>query len=89
MSIKANDPTIKSWVEIPKNSDFTIQNLPFGIFSTSSNSPRVGVAIGNTSVTGLVTFFNVSSSLIGSNIVPNDILSIGTEQVKVLNIVAC
>ena len=47
MSIKANDPTIKSWVEIPKNSDFTIQNLPFGIFSTSSNSPRVGVAIGN------------------------------------------
>ena len=46
----------------------------------------IGVAIGNTSVTGLVTFFNVSSSLIGSNIVPNDILGIGTEQVKVLNI---
>jgi hypothetical protein len=46
----------------------------------------IGVAIGNTSVTGLVTFFNVSSSLIGSNIVPNDILGIGTEKVKVLNV---
>ena len=45
-----------------------------------------GVAVGNTNITGLVTFFNVSSSLIGSNIVPNDILGIGTERVKVLNV---
>ena len=45
-----------------------------------------GVAVGNTNITGLVTFFSVSSSLIGSNIVPNDILGIGTEQVKVLNV---
>ena len=45
-----------------------------------------GVAVGSTSVTGLVTFFNVSSSLVGSNIVPNDILGIGTERVKVLNV---
>jgi len=46
----------------------------------------IGVAIGSTSVTGIVTFFNISSNLIGSNIVPNDILGIGTERVKVLNI---
>ena len=46
----------------------------------------IGSAIGNTGTTGLVTFFNVSSSLIGSNIVPNDILGIGTERVKVLNV---
>lgn len=46
----------------------------------------IGVAIGNTSITGLVTFFNISSSLIGSNIIPNDILGIGTERVKVLNV---
>ena len=45
-----------------------------------------GVAVGNTNVTGLVTFFNVSSSLIGSNLVPNDILGIGTEKVKILNV---
>lgn len=45
--IKANDPTIKSWIEIPSNSDFPIQNLPFGIFKTQSSSSRVGVAIGD------------------------------------------
>ena len=45
-----------------------------------------GVAVGNTSVTGLVTFFNVDSSLVNSSIVPNDILGIGTEKVKVLNV---
>ena len=38
---------MKTWVAIPENSDFTIYNIPFGIFSTSSHPPRVGVAIGN------------------------------------------
>jgi len=37
---------MKTWVLIPENSDFTINNIPFGIFSTSSTQPRVGVAIG-------------------------------------------
>ncbi|HWB64965.1 MAG TPA: fumarylacetoacetase [Chitinophagales bacterium] len=44
---KANNPHLKSWVEIPKNSDFPIQNLPFGIFKTKGSAPRAGVAIGN------------------------------------------
>jgi fumarylacetoacetase len=44
--IKANDPSLKSWIEVPVNSDFPIQNLPFGVFKTQSSSPRVGVAIG-------------------------------------------
>jgi fumarylacetoacetase len=38
--------TLKSWVNIPENSDFSIYNLPFGIFSTSTSRPRVGIAIG-------------------------------------------
>ncbi len=45
--IEANNPTLKSWVEVPGNSDFPIQNLPFGIFKRKGKSPRVGVAIGN------------------------------------------
>jgi fumarylacetoacetase len=45
--IKANDPDLKSWVEIPKNSDFPIQNLPFGIFKTKYLTPVGGVAIGD------------------------------------------
>ena len=44
--IKANDPTLKSWLEVPKDSDFSIQNLPFGIFKTDYLSPVAGVAIG-------------------------------------------
>lgn len=44
--IKANNPNLKSWVEIPKDSDFQIQNLPFGIFKTKYLSPVAGVAIG-------------------------------------------
>lgn len=35
-----------TWVDIPPNSDFTIYNLPFGVFSTDGKSPRVGMAIG-------------------------------------------
>tara|TARA_B100001287_G_scaffold45737_1_gene34820 strand:+ start:4611 stop:5882 length:1272 start_codon:yes stop_codon:yes gene_type:complete len=45
--IKANDPNLTSWVKIPENSDFPIQNLPFGIYSTAEKSKRVGVAIGD------------------------------------------
>ena len=45
--IKANDPSLKSWVEIPLRSDFPIQNLPFGIFSLKDSYARVGVRIGD------------------------------------------
>ncbi len=38
---------LTSWINIPKDSDFSIYNLPFGIFSTENSSPRVGVAIGD------------------------------------------
>ena len=46
-NIKANDPSLKSWLEISKESDFPIQNLPFGIYSTKNKTKRVGVAIGD------------------------------------------
>lgn len=36
-----------SWVEVPENCDFPLQNLPYGIFKTPNHSPRAGVAIGN------------------------------------------
>ena len=44
---KANDPSIKSWIDVPADSDFSIQNLPFGIFSIENKPKRVGVAIGD------------------------------------------
>ena len=45
--IRANDPARTSWVHVPENSDFPIQNLPFGVFKTHFFKPRVGVAIGD------------------------------------------
>ena len=44
--LEANHPDLTSWVEVPADSDFPIQNLPFGIFSARDRSARVGVAIG-------------------------------------------
>lgn len=44
---KANNPKLKSWVEVPNGSDFPIQNLPFGIFKTQYLTAVAGVAIGN------------------------------------------
>jgi fumarylacetoacetase len=37
----------KTWVEGAENTEFPIQNLPFGIFSTGRGDLRVGVAIGD------------------------------------------
>ncbi len=37
---------LKTWVDIPENSDFSIYNLPFGIFSDAGEK-RVGIAIGD------------------------------------------
>jgi len=47
MIYDANDPALRSWVAVPEGSDFPIQNLPFGVFKTSSLSPRVGARIGD------------------------------------------
>jgi fumarylacetoacetase len=46
-----------TWLDLPDNTPFGITNLPYGIYSTSGNSPRTGVAIGDqvldvTTVTG-------------------------------------
>lgn len=37
---------MKSWIEIKADSDFSIFNLPYGIFSVNGGSKRIGVAIG-------------------------------------------
>jgi fumarylacetoacetase len=43
-----NDPALRSFVPVDPTSDFPIQNLPYGVFSTKDGlAPRVGVAIGD------------------------------------------
>ena len=68
---------MKSWINIPKDSDFTIYNLPFGVFSTSEKSKRVGVAIGNNIIDLLVcNRVNIFEGLtIDDSIFENDYLN--------------
>ncbi|MGJ4993213.1 fumarylacetoacetase [Bradyrhizobium sp. HKCCYLS3077] len=43
-----NDPSLRSFIPVDPSSDFSIQNLPYGVFSAAdSPKPRVGVAIGD------------------------------------------
>ncbi|KAI8889113.1 fumarylacetoacetate hydrolase [Backusella circina FSU 941] len=40
--------SLESFIPVSKDSDFPIQNIPFGVFSTADKpQPRVGTAIGN------------------------------------------
>jgi fumarylacetoacetase len=43
-----NDPKLRSFISVDPTSDFPIQNLPYGVFSTAAlAAPRIGVAIGD------------------------------------------
>ena len=46
----ANDPLRKSWINVPENSDFPIQNIPFGVFITKEDVITIGTRIGNCAI---------------------------------------
>lgn len=50
MPILANDPTRKSWIEVKKDSDFPIQNIPFGVFLTRDDVITIGTRIGDKAI---------------------------------------
>ena len=47
MNITANNPTRKTWLEVSKDSDFPIQNIPFGVFITKNDIITIGTRIGD------------------------------------------
>lgn len=55
MSSKISN-SANSWVEVSKNSDFPIQNIPFGVFQSPNHSPRVASAIGDFAIDLKVLF---------------------------------
>ncbi len=82
MEIPANNPNLKSWVEVPANSDFPIQNLPFGIFKESGKK-RAGVAIGDKVVSlaglqehGLLEGLGLPQGIFDKEVL-NDFLNLG------------
>ena len=80
---RANDPKLKSWVEVKQGSDFPIQNLPFGIFKPTGKTARAGVAIGEYIVDlhhlaqfGLLDSVSFDKSLFERNTL-NDFIALG------------
>jgi fumarylacetoacetase len=48
MPSNPNDPSLRSFIEVASDSDFPIQNLPYGVFSTEATPhKRAGAAIGD------------------------------------------
>ena len=81
--LKANDPSLRSWIPVSPDSDFPIQNLPFGIFKTAHRSPRVGVAIGEfvldlvaVAEFGYFDALNINKKVFGSDAL-NDFIALG------------
>ena len=47
MPLNTNNPKRKSWLTVPKDSDFPIQNIPFGVFLTKEDVITIGTRIGD------------------------------------------
>jgi len=47
MPLNTNNPTRKSWLTVPNDSDFPIQNIPFGVFLTKEDVITIGTRIGD------------------------------------------
>jgi fumarylacetoacetase len=50
MNLPANDPSLRSWIPVPTNSDFPIQNLPLGAASWNGEAPVPVTRVGDTVV---------------------------------------
>ncbi len=44
---RAAHTALRSFIPVPEESPFPIQNLPYGVFRTAGRAPRIGVAIGD------------------------------------------
>jgi fumarylacetoacetase len=47
MPLKTNHPEKKTWLPVPVDSDFPIQNIPFGVFLTRDDIITIGSRIGD------------------------------------------
>lgn len=82
----SNDPGLRSWLTAAADTEFPIQNLPFGMFSTADDEvPRVGVAIGDQILdlvavgeAGVMSF--PSESMLRSSL--NELFAFGIEPVR-------
>ena len=85
---------MQPWIEIDKDSDFSIYNLPFGVFSLINKNKKIGVAVGDmvldlhaVSSLGVFDKLNIDSEVFISTYL-NDFISLGKQiTVKVREII--
>lgn len=80
---------MQTWIPVAKDSDFSIFNLPFGIFSSPRHSPRVGIAIGDQIVDLLVLnelgFLDLDPQVLQQQYL-NDFINLGKKQTSAVRI---
>jgi fumarylacetoacetase len=74
---------LSSWIDIAPDSDFSIYNLPYGIFTKGKGAKKIGVAIGEYVVdlsavasAGLLTKSKINKSLFKNEYI-NDLMALG------------
>jgi fumarylacetoacetase len=84
-TIRKRMSELKTWLEISPDSDFSIYNLPFGIFSEKKGPKKVGVAIGDFVVDvtkaqdlGVFDEIEIPRSVLENEFL-NDFISLGKE----------
>lgn len=79
--IKANNPEIKSWIDIPSDSDFSIQNIPFGVAQKGNEvfvATRFGDTVVNLYKVAQLGHFNIDVEVFNSNKL-NDFMMLGKQ----------
>ncbi|MCB9361783.1 MAG: fumarylacetoacetase [Flavobacteriales bacterium] len=82
--IKANNTALKSWLEVPVNSDFPIQNIPFGIAKYNNEvfvATRIGDTVINLYKVAKLGHFNIDSEVFNSCRL-NDFMLLGKQATR-------
>ncbi len=88
MEFAAKNPTLKSWISIEPESDFPIQNLPFGVYSSADTKHHVCSIIGNKVIdlfemaqVGYFNNLNINSLTLDAEFL-NDFIALGKETTR-------
>lgn len=79
--IKANNPELKSWITVPDNSDFPIQNIPLGIAQHNNEvfvASRIGDTVINLFKVAQLGHFNIDATVFNSCSL-NDFMRLGKQ----------
>ena len=90
MKIDANNPQLKSWLKTNPNTDFPIQNLPFGVAKPPAKGPRVVSRIGDSVIDLLEAYelgffegMSINKSVFDNSYI-NDLMALGKDKTRAI-----